>query len=580
MSVDAVRDILRLPPLGQMDSDPRLSRRAVSARWLIALFILAVASTLLILGALRTLGTHAHFAAAPVLFRRAPAAVARRSDRLVLARRRSKGTSTTRVEQLDDRGSGTKPFTHVIARLGDERLPLLTASNDAGHQPETKAMPRSGRTLPREILRGSSVAPELSASTSAYAASDVSGVDAANVEGDAINSSVILEQPPRTASLPRVVVAKPADTLPQILHALGTAARDVEAISTLLAPKGWFKAKAFAGGEKITVVVDDDPDHPQAELHPLKVSVERPGASQISVARSDDGHFVPVASLGVADQANSSMSAGDVTPLHATSDETLRESLYAMASADKVDHTLIDGLVRLCARDIDLDISLTGNDTAELLYGANDLGEPELAFAALTVNGHTHRYYRFTAPDDSSTDYYDADGRSVTQSLLRKPVAAGRLGDGFGWRIHPVLGNRRLHQGVDYAAPFGSPIVAAGAGVVEVISQQTGYGKYIRIRHDLGYETTYAHISGIARSLHVGSRVHQGETIAFVGSTGYSTGPHLYYELRINGRNVDPLRVHLRAGRVLDGPILAAFQSTRDRADLLLKTSTTGADHG
>jgi murein DD-endopeptidase MepM/ murein hydrolase activator NlpD len=578
MSVDAVRDSSRLPPLGQLNSDLRLSRRAVSSRWLIALFILAVASALLILGALRTLGAHAHFAVAPALFRRAAAVVAPRSDRLALARRRSKGISTTRIEQLDDKGSGTKPFTHVIARLGGELLLPITASNVDGH-PVTKLMPESGIGLPREILQGSSVAPDSSGRATAYA-SDVSGVDTSVIEGEAVNSSVIVKKTRGTASLPRIVVAKPADTLPQILHALGAAARDVDAISALLVPTGWFKTKAFAGGEKITVVTGDDPDHPQPELHPLKGSVERPGASPISVARSDDGHFVPVASRVVADQTSSSMSADDATPLHSTSDGSLRESLYAMASANKIDHALIDGMVRLCARDIDLDTSLTGNDTAELLYGANDLGEPELAFAALTVNGHTRRYYRFTASDDGSTDYYDADGHSVTQSLLRKPVAAGRLGDGFGWRIHPVLGNRRLHEGVDYAAPFGSPIVAAGAGVVEVISEQTGYGKYIRIRHDLGYETTYAHISAVARSLHVGSRVHQGETIAFVGSTGYSTGPHLYYELRINGRNVDPLRVHLRAGRVLDGPVLAAFQSTRDRADLLLKTSMTGGDRG
>lgn len=578
MSADAVRDSLRLPPLGQVDFDPRLSRRAVSSRWLIALFILAVASALLILGALRTLGTHAHFAAAPALFRRAPAVVAQRSDRLVPTRRRARSTRTTRVEQLDDKGSGTKPFMHVVARLGGELLLPLVASKDGDH-PATGSMPGPGLALPREILQGSSVASELSESARAYA-SDVSGVAAPVIEGEAINSSVIVKKTRRMASPPRVVVAKPADTLPQILQAMGIAARDVEALSALLTPKSWFRAKAFVGGEKITVMVDDHPEHLQAELHPLKVSIERPDASLVSVARSDDGHFVPVASLGVADQASSSMSADDATTLHATSGGSLRESLYAMASANKINHTLIDGMVRLCARDIDLDTSLTGNDTAELLYSANDLGEPELAFAALTVGGHTRRYYRFTAPDDGGTDYYDADGHSVTQSLLRKPVAAGRLGDGFGWRIHPVLGNRRLHEGVDYAAPFGSPIVAAGAGVVELISQQTGYGKYIRVRHDLGYETTYAHISGIARGLHVGSRVRQGETIAFVGSTGYSTGPHLYYELRINGRNVDPLRVHLRAGRVLDGLTLAAFQSTRDRADLLLKTSTTGGDRG
>lgn len=568
MAVDAVRDTWRLPPLGQVEVHPRLQRRAVSLRWLTALLLLTIASTLLILGALRTLGTHAHFAAAPAWFRRAPAMEARRGDRLI-ADRHVTAASTTRIEQLDDKGLATKPFTHVIARLDDE-LPLPhTVSNEVG--------PSTGVALPGEILRGSSATPELPSGATAYAAPD----DAAGVaveEGEALNSSAIVERPARQANLSRVVIAKPADTLPQILQALRVGARDVEAISALLAPKGWFKAKAFAGGEKITVTADDENEGAQLELNPLKVSIERSGAPQIAVARTDDGGFMPIASLDTAGRSGPSTSANEVAPVRPAAGASVRDALYAMASANGIDHALIDGMVRLCARDVNVDMSLTGNDTAELLYGRNELGEPELAFAALTLDGKAHRYYRFTAPDDNSTDYYDADGHSVTQSLLRKPVAAGRLGDGFGWRIHPVLRERRLHEGVDYAAPFGSPIVAAGAGVVELISEQVGYGKYIRVRHDLGYETTYAHISGIARGLRVGSRVRQGETIAFVGSTGYSTGPHLYYELRINGRNVDPLRVRLRAGRMLDGAALDAFENTRDRADLLLRTATADGE--
>lgn len=165
--------------------------------------------------------------------------------------------------------------------------------------------------------------------------------------------------------------------------------------------------------------------------------------------------------------------------------------------------------------------------------------------------------------------------RSGSQFLLRKPVAAGRLGDGFGWRIHPILLDRRFHRGVDYAAPFGSPIVAAGAGVVEKIDQEWGYGKYVRVLHDFGYETTYAHISSVPRGLHVGARVHQGQTIAYVGSTGLSTGPHLYYEVRINGRDVDPLRIRLRAGRILDGKMLEAFNEARFHTDILLQASGT-----
>jgi murein DD-endopeptidase MepM/ murein hydrolase activator NlpD len=143
--------------------------------------------------------------------------------------------------------------------------------------------------------------------------------------------------------------------------------------------------------------------------------------------------------------------------------------------------------------------------------------------------------------------------------------------------VHPILGDRRFHEGVDYTAPFGSPIAAAGAGVVEKIDQEAGYGKYVRIRHDFGYETTYAHISGMPRGLKVGARIHRGQTIGYVGSTGLSTGPHLYYELRVNGQYADPLLTHLPAGRVLDGDVLIAFQQARTATDLLLQASARSA---
>ena len=157
--------------------------------------------------------------------------------------------------------------------------------------------------------------------------------------------------------------------------------------------------------------------------------------------------------------------------------------------------------------------------------------------------------------------------------LMKKPVLAGRLGDGFGWRIHPILRDRRFHEGVDYAAPFGSPIVAAADGMIEIIGEEAGYGKYVRVRHDFGYETTYAHISGVPRGLKVGSRIRRGQTIAYVGSTGLSTGPHLYFELRVNGHYADPLQANLRAGRVLDGGTLAAFQAARRRTDSLVQAT-------
>jgi murein DD-endopeptidase MepM/ murein hydrolase activator NlpD len=561
-----------LPPLGLDGADTAPNSGPVSAKWLTALFLLAVVATLLILGALRTLGPHLHFAATPAVFVRVLGSVAKRTDRLMATQgQRSSGVTRSRIEQLNDSGLGTTPFTHVIAHLLE-----FPGASIAGTVGPTRP-PATPSSVPREIL-ASSPADGLPATVTAFAASDdESPGTIAPPPGQVINGSVIAKAVPGTPSIPRVIIARPGDTLPKILQILGTAAQDSEAITALLTPRRWLRSNAFAGGEKITVLADET-DATHAVFRPLEVSIERQGGKKIAAARADAGGFIPVVWPVDPDSPKPDVAATRDEQLRSSSGESIREGLYGMAQANGIDRTLIDEIVRLCGYDVDLDGLLAGNDTAELLFSTNDLGEPELAFTALTLNGHVHRYYRYTAPDDNSTDYYDAAGRSVTQSLLRKPVAAGKLGDGFGWRIHPVLGDERLHQGVDYAAPFGSPIVAAAAGAVEAISQQTGYGKYVRIRHDLGYETTYAHISNIARGLHVGERVRQGQTIAFVGSTGYSTGPHLYYEVRINGRNVDPLRVKLRTGRVLEGDALAAFEAKRDRSDLLLQASIGRTD--
>jgi murein DD-endopeptidase MepM/ murein hydrolase activator NlpD len=138
---------------------------------------------------------------------------------------------------------------------------------------------------------------------------------------------------------------------------------------------------------------------------------------------------------------------------------------------------------------------------------------------------------------------------------------------GFGIRRHPILGYTKMHTGVDWAAPTGTPIYASGNGTIEKEGWESGYGKYIRIRHTNGYETAYGHMSAFARGVEEGKRVRQGQVIGFVGSTGLSTGTHLHYEILVNGRFVDPMRIKLPRGRVLEGPLLASFDQERERLD-------------
>ena len=150
-------------------------------------------------------------------------------------------------------------------------------------------------------------------------------------------------------------------------------------------------------------------------------------------------------------------------------------------------------------------------------------------------------------------DYYDETGKSAKKFLVRKPVLAGIMRSGFGLRRHPILGYTKMHTGVDWAAPSGTAIYASGNGVVEKAGLESGYGKYIRIRHNNGYETAYGHMTAFARGVDEGTRVRQGQVIGFVGSTGLSTGSHLHYEILVNGRFVDPMRIKLPRGRVLEG---------------------------
>ena len=141
---------------------------------------------------------------------------------------------------------------------------------------------------------------------------------------------------------------------------------------------------------------------------------------------------------------------------------------------------------------------------------------------------------------------------------------------GFGERNHPLLHYMKVHTGVDWAAPFGTPILAAGNGSIEEIGLKGGYGKYVRIRHANGYETAYGHMTAFARGLNVGSRVRQGQVIGFVGSTGLSTGSHVHYEILINDRFVDPMKVKLPRGRVLAGLPLTLFEKSREQLDALI----------
>ena len=364
----------------------------------------------------------------------------------------------------------------------------------------------------------------------------------------------------------RVLVAKKGDSVATILRDLGATADEIGAIAKVLGPRG--RDGGIKEGQKLRVLLAPTPGGQR--LQPIRVIVASDTSIDAVVALSDIGKYVAVDVRNVGtDVAESSEDNNDEND---TSGVTLYQSVYETALRNQIPRPIIEDLVRIYSYDVDFQRKVQPGDSFEVLYAGEDEtpvadSRNEVLFAALTVSGESKKFYRFQSPDDGIVDYYDESGKSAKKFLVRKPVMAGIMRSGFGIRRHPILGYTKMHTGVDWAAPSGTPIYASGNGTVEKEGWESGYGKYIRIRHTNGYETAYGHMSAFARGIEEGKRVRQGQVIGFIGSTGLSTGSHLHYEILVNGRFVDPMRIKLPRGRVLEGPLLANFEQERERLD-------------
>lgn len=261
----------------------------------------------------------------------------------------------------------------------------------------------------------------------------------------------------------------------------------------------------------------------------------------------------------------------------------LYQSLYETAARHELPRATVEDIVRVFSYDLDFQRRIGGGDSLDVFYTYDeDAGQsperPDLLYAALNLGGETRKIYRFQSPDDGAIDYLDEQGRSLKKFLIRKPIADGIMRSGFGYRRHPVLGYAKLHTGVDWSNPIGTPIVAAGNGTVIKAEWDSGYGRRVEIQHLNGYVTTYNHMSRFGRGISAGTRVRQGQVIGYVGSTGLSTGAHLHYEVIINGHFVDPMKIRVPRGRELDGRLLAEFKRQRDQIEAeMLKGKTATA---
>ncbi len=336
-------------------------------------------------------------------------------------------------------------------------------------------------------------------------------------------------------------------------------------------------ATLFAEGRRIKLSFADAEQGDGRIL--ARLSIYDADNLKASIARADDGHYQLFAKAP-AEAKTQRPAAGDDSDESDDDASAMRlyGSFYETALKQDIPRPIIDQMVRIFANDVDFQRAVSAGDSVEAFYDdgdAADASHAELLYASITARGETYRYYRFESPDDKNVDFFDADGHSTRKFLLRKPMATGEFRSGFGMRYHPILHYTRPHNGVDWAAPIGTPIFAAGNGTIQKAGWDAGYGRRVEIEHSNGYVTTYNHMSRFGRGIAEGAHVRQGQIVGYLGASGLATGPHLHYEVIVNGHYVDPMRVKLARTREIDSRDLDLFKRQRDQIDGLMAKAPT-----
>jgi len=253
---------------------------------------------------------------------------------------------------------------------------------------------------------------------------------------------------------------------------------------------------------------------------------------------------------------------------------TIKNNLYSSAVAVGIEPNIIVEFANIFGFEVDFQRDIRTGDAFEIYYEqyvdddnvVRNTGK--IIYASMFVNNKELSLYNFK--HDNKEGYYDVDGKSVIKTLMKTPINGARLSSSFGIRKHPILGYNKLHQGTDFAAPTGTPIMASGSGVILRAQKYKGYGNYVSIRHNSIYVTAYGHMSKFGRGIRKGVRVNQGRIIGYVGSTGMSTGPHLHYEVLKNNKRVNSQRLKLPSGKILSNEARNKFEVERIKIDVKL----------
>ncbi len=354
----------------------------------------------------------------------------------------------------------------------------------------------------------------------------------------------------------KTVTIKAGDTLSDVLQGSGID-RSVT-LDVVEAVKQVYNPRRLQSGQDLTLNFIDDPKTEDRRLDELTFELS-PGES-VAVARTDDGTY------------NARKIMAETHREMTRYDGTISSSLSAAAGEAGVPQKILNAMVNMFSFDVDFQRDIQKGDSFSVMFeqvvtkDGRVVSTEGIRVASMTLSGSPFKLYSFKH-SDGFVDFYNERGEGVRKALLRTPINGARLTSGFGMRQHPILGYSKMHQGIDFGAPTGTPVFAAGDGVIEKREVFGGYGNYVRVRHSSGYATAYAHLSRFGQNIQVGKRVRQEQIIGYIGTTGRSTGPHLHYEILRDNRQVNPMKVKFPSSLKLEGTTLARFKEIRSIAD-------------
>ncbi|OYX31371.1 MAG: peptidase M24 [Caulobacterales bacterium 32-69-10] len=366
-------------------------------------------------------------------------------------------------------------------------------------------------------------------------------------------------RPGLTAAESMPVRIQPGETFEAAVRRTGVAPEEARTIVKTLG--GAFDTVNIKAGLMFQAAVA----HPRGRSGPAQLvglSMQTGPASAITLSRTFDG-ALRLRELEEKIRDETTVAQG-----------VMEGSLYESAIKAGASSSMVAQAVKLFGHKLDFSRDIKPGDDFTMVFdrkvseSGKTVDTGELLFAEIGAKGQTTRFYRFD--HDGRSEFFDEFGKNIRGFLLRTPVDAARVSSGFGMRRHPILGYTRIHPGIDFAAPRGTPVYAAGDGVVLSAGRGGGYGNLLKIKHQSGWQTQYGHLSAFAKGLRAGQKVRQGQVVAYVGSTGLSTGPHLHYEVLKGGTKINPKGASIPQGVILAGRELTAFKANKNYIDTLI----------